>query len=70
MSHDEVERSLDGGGIRPGIMHILGQREPSIPCGLVVVNEDAEVLFKPLVCTFELAIRLRVVSSAYILFNI
>ena len=70
MAHDEVKRGLGGGGIRPSVMYILGQREPSVPTSLAVVDKDAEVLFKPLVCLFGLAIHLRVVSGAHILLDI
>ena len=70
MPHNEVKGSLGGGGVGPGIVYVLGQGEPSAPGGLVVVNEDAEVLFEPLVCSFELAICLGVVGEADILFDV
>ena len=41
-----------------------------MPSGLAVVNEDAEVLFKPLIRVFGLAVSLGVVSGAYVLFDI
>ena len=51
-------------------MYILSEWEPLVPSGLVVVDEDAEVLFKPLICVFGLAISLGMVGGAYILFDI
>ena len=51
-------------------MHVLGEWEPSVPSGLAVINEDAKVLFKPLIRAFGLAISLRVISGAYVLFDI
>ena len=44
--------------------------EPLVPSGLAVVDEDAEVLFKPLIRAFGLAVRLGVVGGAYVLFDI
>ena len=51
-------------------MYVLGEGEPSVPSGLAVVDEDAKVLFKPLIRSFRLAISLGVISGAYILFDI
>ena len=51
-------------------MHILSEREPSVPGGLAVVDEDTEILFKPLIRSFGLAIGLGVVSGAYVLRDI
>ena len=51
-------------------MYILGKWKPVAPGSLVVIDEDAEILFKPLVCSFGLAISLGVVGGAYILFDI
>ena len=51
-------------------MHVLGKWKPLAPSGLVVVDEDAEILFEPLVCLFRLAVSLGVVGGAYILFDI
>ena len=51
-------------------MHILGKWKPLAPSGLAVVDEDAEVLFEPLICAFGLAISLGVVGGAYVLFDI
>ena len=51
-------------------MYVLGKREPLVPGGLAVVDEDAEVLFEPLVRLFGLAVSLGVVGGAYILFDI
>ena len=48
-------------------MHILGKWKPSVPSGLAVVDEDAKVLFKPLVCVFRLAVSLGVIGGAYVL---
>ena len=70
MAHDKFEGGFGGGRVRPGIMYILGKWEPLVPSGLVVVDEDAEVLFKPLVCAFGLTISLGVVGRAYVLFDI
>ena len=35
-----------------------------------MVDEDAEILFEPLVCSFGLAVSLGVVGRAYVLFDI
>jgi hypothetical protein len=51
-------------------MYILSKWEPLVPSGLVVVDEDAEVLFKPLIRAFGLAVSLGVISGAYVLFDI
>ena len=51
-------------------MHVLGEREPLAPSGLAMVDEDAEILFEPLVCSFGLAVSLGMVGGAYILFDI
>ena len=51
-------------------MYILSKWEPLVPSGLVVVNEDAEVLFKPLIRSFGLAVSLGVVGGTYVLFDI
>ena len=70
VAHDEFEGGFGGGRVRPGVMYILGKGKPSVPSGLAVVDEDAEVLFKPLICSFGLAISLGVIGSAYVLRNI
>ena len=51
-------------------MHILGKWEPLMPGSLAVIDKDSEVLFKPLVCLFGLAVSLGVVGRAYVLFNV
>ena len=51
-------------------MYVLGQWEPLAPSGLTVVDEDAKILFEPLVRSFGLAISLGVVGGAYVLFDI
>ena len=51
-------------------MYVLGEWEPSVPGGLAVVDEDTEVLFKPLIRSLRLAISLGVISGAYILFDV
>jgi hypothetical protein len=51
-------------------MYILGEWEPSVPSGLAVVDEDAKVLFKPLVRAFGLAISLGVIGGTYVLFDV
>ena len=51
-------------------MYILGKWKPLVPGGLAVVDKDAEVLFKPLVRLFGLAVGLGVVGGAYVLFDI
>ena len=56
--------------MRPGIMYILSKWEPLMPSGLAVVDKDAEVLFKPLIRAFGLAVSLGVVGGAYVLFDI
>ena len=51
-------------------MYVLGEWKPSVPSGLAMVDEDAEVLFKPLICSLGLAISLGVIGGAYILFDV
>ena len=51
-------------------MHVLGKWKPLVPSGLAVINEDAEILFKPLVHSFGLAVSLGVVGGAYVLLDI
>ena len=51
-------------------MYVLGEWEPSVPSSLAVVDEDTEVLFKPLIRSLRLAISLGVISGAYILFDV
>ena len=70
VAHNELEGSLGGGRVRPGVVYILSEWEPSVPGGLTVVNEDAEILFKPLIRSFGLAVSLGVVSGAYVLRDI
>ena len=70
MAHDEFKGSLGGGRIRPGVVYILSEWEPSMPSGLAVVDEDAKILFKPLVRLFGLAVSLGVVGGAYVLCDI
>ena len=51
-------------------MHVLSEWEPLVPSSLAVVDEDAEVLFEPLICAFGLAVSLGVVGGAYVLLDI
>ena len=70
VAHDKFEGGFGGGRIRPGVMHVLGEWEPSVPSGLTVVDEDTKVLLKPLIRAFGLAVSLGVISGAYVLFDI
>ena len=70
MTHDEFEGGLGGGRIRPGVVYILSEWKPAVPSGLSVVDEDAEILFEPLIRSFGLAVSLGVVGGAYILLDI
>ena len=70
VAHNELKRGLGGGRIRPGVMYVLGEREPSVPGSLAMVDEDAKVLFEPLVRSFRLAVSLGVIGGAYILFDV
>ena len=70
VAHDEFKGGFGGGRIRPGVVYVLSKGEPSVPSGLAVVDEDAEILFKPLICSFGLAVSLGVIGRAYILLNI
>ena len=70
VAHDKFKGGFGGSRIRPSIMYILSKWEPLVPSGLAVVDEDAEVLFKPLICAFGLAISLGVVGRADVLFDI
>ena len=51
-------------------MYILGKWKPMVPGSLAVIDEDAEILFKPLVGPFGLAVSLGVVGRADVLFDI
>ena len=51
-------------------MHVLGEWEPPVPSGLAMIDKDTEVLFKPLICSFGLAISLGVIGGTYILFDV
>ena len=51
-------------------MYILGKWKPLTPSSLAVIDEDMKILFKPLVCSFRLAVSLGVVGGAYVLFDI
>ena len=51
-------------------MYVLGKWKPFVPSGLAVVDEDAEILFKPLIRSFGLAVGLGMVGGAYVLFDI
>ena len=70
VTHNEFERGLGGGRVRPGVMDILGEREPSVPGGLAVIDEDAKVLLKPLIRPFGLSVGLGVIGGAYVLSDI
>ncbi len=51
-------------------MRVLGEREPFGPVGLHSVPKYSEVLFQPLVGSFGLSVRLRVVGGADVLFDV
>ena len=70
VAHNKFKGGFGGSGIGPGIMYILSKWEPLVPSGLAVVDEDVEVLFKPLIRAFGLAVSLGVVGGAYVLFDI
>ena len=70
VAHDEFKGGFGGGRIRPGVVYVLSKGKPSVPSGLVVVDEDAEVLFKPLVRSFGLAVGLGVIGGTYVLRDI
>ena len=70
VAHNEVKRGFGSGQVGPGIVYVLGKWKPVVPGGSAVVYKDAEILFKPLIYSLRLAICLRVVGQAYVLFNI
>ena len=70
VAHDKFKGGLGGGRIGPGVVYILSEWEPPVPSGLAVVNEDAKILFKPLIRSFGLAVSLGVVGGAYVLRDI
>ena len=41
-----------------------------MPCHLMMVDKDVEVLFKPLICLFRLAVGLWVIGGADVLLDI
>ena len=67
VAHDEFKGGFGGGRVRPGVVYILSKGKPSVPSGLAVVDKDAEILFKPLIRSFGLAISLGVIGRAYVL---
>ena len=67
VAHDEFEGGFGGGRIRPRVVYVLSKGKPTVPSGLAVVDENAEILFKPLICSFGLAISLGVIGRAYVL---
>ena len=70
VAHDEFKGGFGGGRVRPGVVYVLGEGKPSVPRGLAVVNENAEILFEPLICSFGLTVSLGVIGCAYVLCNI
>ena len=70
VAHDEFEGGFGGGRIRPGVVYVLSKGKPSVPSGLAVVDKDAEILFKPLIRSFGLAVGLGVIGGAYVLRNV
>ena len=70
VTHNEFEGGFGGGRVRPGVVYVLGEWEPSVPGGLAVVDKDTKVLFEPLICSFGLAIGLGVIGGAYVLLDI
>ena len=70
VTHNKFKGGLGGGRTRPGIMNVLGEREPSVPGGLTVIDKDAKVLLKPLIRSFGLSVSLGVIGGAYVLFDI
>ena len=70
VAHDQFEGGFGSGRVRPGVVYILSEWEPLMPSSLMVVDENAEVLFEPLIRVFRLAVSLGVVGGAYVLFDI
>ena len=70
VAHDEFKGGFGSGRVRPGVVYVLGEGKPSVPSGLAVVDEDAEILLEPLIRSFGLAVSLGVIGSAYVLRNI
>ena len=70
VAHNEVKGGFGGSRVGPGIVYVLGKREPTAPGGLTVVYEDAKILFKPLIHLFRLAVCLGMIGRAYVLFDV
>ena len=63
------EGRLVSGRLNLVVVGELGQRQPLSPVILVMVDEDAQVLFNLLIDAFSLSIHLEVISYERIVFN-
>jgi hypothetical protein len=67
ISHQEEERGLPGGLALPVIVCEFRKREVLRPVVLLMVNEEPEVGLHPLVISFRLSVRSRVVRGGDVL---
>jgi hypothetical protein len=67
ISHQEEERGLPGGLAPPVVVCELCEREILRPVVLLMVDEEPEIRFYPLVISFRLSIRSRVVGGRDVL---
>ena len=70
ISYEQVEWCLLGGRRWPGILCILGEREPCMPVVLLRSTEDSQVLFEGLVGSFAGSISLGVVHCTDVLVDV
>jgi hypothetical protein len=67
ISHQEEERGLPGGLAPPVIVCEFREREILRPVVLLMVDKEPEIGLHPLVISFRLSIRSRVVSGRDVL---
>ena len=70
ISYKQIEWRLFGGCRWPGILCILGKREPCVPVVLLRSTEDSQVLLEGLVGSFTGSISLGMVRCADVLVDI
>ena len=70
VSYEQVEWCLFGGRRWPGVLCVLGKREPCVPVVLLRSTEDSQILLKGLVGSFAGSVSLRVVRRTDVLMDV
>ena len=70
ISYEQIEGCLFGSCQWPGVLCILGKREPRVPIVLLRSTEDLQVLLKGLVGSLAGSISLRVICCADVLVDV